>query len=107
MHTCFQQVFKQSSRDYLVKHIQLARSKEGLQPMEWGAYLLVASKESEVQFLDITTCTSTQSLVQSHECEVSGKTTAGRSTVARHMVLICIMNVQTGMMQLSSSTQDE
>ena len=73
MHACFQQAFKQSSCEYLVKHIQLASGEEGLQPMKWGAYLLVASKESEVQLLYITTCTSTCPLVQSHKFEVSGK----------------------------------
>ncbi len=63
MQTCFQQAFQQSSlNDYLVQHIQLASGEEGLQPMEWGAYLLVASKESEVQLLDITTCTTRGSL---------------------------------------------
>ncbi len=93
--TCFQKAFKQSNfSDYLVKHIQLASGEEGLQPVEWGAYLLVASKESEVQFLDITTCTSTCPLVQSHKVEVSGgKGTAGHGTVARLIVLSCTTNV--------------
>ena len=71
--TDFQQAFKQSSCEYLVKHVQLASGKEGLQPMEWGAYLLVASKESEVQLLDITTYTSTRPLARSHKFEVSSK----------------------------------
>ncbi len=53
--------------DYLVKHIQLASGEEGLQPVEWGAYLLVASKESEVQLLNITTCICTRPLVQTHK----------------------------------------
>lgn len=39
--------------------------------MEWGAYLLVASKESKVQLLDITTCRSKGALVQAHKHAVN------------------------------------
>jgi uncharacterized caspase-like protein len=85
MHTCFQQAFKQSSCHYLVKYIQLASGEEGLQPMEWGAYLLVASEESKVQLLDITTCTSKGALVQTQNHVISVK---GLRTSLQGMVLL-------------------